>query len=285
MDRPIIERLAQSLRDYYRHPSNQRTYTITEPYPEGQIQGWYNNDKEREAAFLVRVTDTGDEWTLLLADWRQDGNWYVVLCTDPRRGPICELQRSVEGATHPTFRWRYAPRKQDVPNNDARREYFIAHYGAIEAEIPVPLDRSTVEDFLDRLIELGDYRIAADNLDNEFRAIRNVEFREGREIETRHKTRERSLRLIREAKARVMALEGCLRCECCKFDFVEKYGELGTDFIEAHHAKSPVSDLSREGETTRVEDIALVCPNCHRMLHRRRPWLERHELHLLIPES
>jgi len=46
---------------------------------------------------------------------------------------------------------------------------------------------------------------------------------------------------------------------------------LGRGFIQAHHT-IPVSELRKESKT-KVRDIALVCSNCHRMLHRRRPWL------------
>lgn len=37
-----------------------------------------------------------------------------------------------------------------------------------------------------------------------------------------------------------------------------------------------------ENEETKVEDIALVSANCHRMLHRRRPWLSITELKQLF---
>jgi putative restriction endonuclease len=37
---------------------------------------------------------------------------------------------------------------------------------------------------------------------------------------------------------------------------------------------------------TKVDDLALVCANCHRMLHRRRPWLNPADLrNLLIREA
>ena len=41
---------------------------------------------------------------------------------------------------------------------------------------------------------------------------------------------------------------------------------LGVGFIEAHHT-TPVSKLGGT-EKTRVADLALVCSNCHRILHR-----------------
>ncbi|WP_431027791.1 HNH endonuclease [Lysinibacillus sp. LZ02] len=65
---------------------------------------------------------------------------------------------------------------------------------------------------------------------------------------------------------------GKLVCEVCHFDFEKEYGKIGADYIEGHHTK-PVSEM-QPGEEIKVEDIAMVCVNCHRMLHRRRPWLK-----------
>ena len=33
-----------------------------------------------------------------------------------------------------------------------------------------------------------------------------------------------------------------------------------------------------KGYETKIEEIAIVCSNCHRMLHRKRPWLKIDEL-------
>lgn len=57
-------------------------------------------------------------------------------------------------------------------------------------------------------------------------------------------------------------------CQVCSFDFSEQYGELGKGYIEAHHLQ-PLGSLS-EGEAVvyRAEDFALLCSNCHRMIHR-----------------
>jgi putative restriction endonuclease len=52
----------------------------------------------------------------------------------------------------------------------------------------------------------------------------------------------------------------------CSFRFTAVYGKLGNDFAEAHHI-TPLGKL-RDGVKTRVEDLATVCANCHRMLHR-----------------
>lgn len=55
-------------------------------------------------------------------------------------------------------------------------------------------------------------------------------------------------------------------CQICGFDFSEIYGELGKGYIELHH-KRPLSE-SIEIQQTTLEDVAIVCSNCHSMLHR-----------------
>lgn len=73
---------------------------------------------------------------------------------------------------------------------------------------------------------------------------------------------------------------GALRCEACGFDFEEAYGEVGKGFAECHHTR-PVSEL-RPDQGTRLADLAILCANCHRMLHRRRPWLSAEGLAALV---
>lgn len=106
------------------------------------------------------------------------------------------------------------------------------------------------------------------------------EFPEGKEIERKHKLRERNQAVIKSAKEAFKQKNGKLYCQICGFDFQTKYGDIGSDFIEGHHTV-PISDLKGEVKT-KVKDVALVCSNCHRMLHRRRPWLKMEELQKLI---
>jgi hypothetical protein len=65
--------------------------------------------------------------------------------------------------------------------------------------------------------------------------------REGRMRYRRHRVRERSTVLRRLKKEQVRARTGRLGCNVCGFDFKERYGPLGEDFIECHHA-SPLAD-------------------------------------------
>ncbi|OAD90717.1 hypothetical protein A7A78_14205 [Aequorivita soesokkakensis] len=55
-------------------------------------------------------------------------------------------------------------------------------------------------------------------------------------------------------------------CEVCDFNFHKIYGDLGKGYIECHHT-TPLSQIAGESITT-LDDLALVCSNCHRMIHR-----------------
>jgi hypothetical protein len=85
-----------------------------------------------------------------------------------------------------------------------------------------------------------------------------------------HVRAERNRTLVARKKARVRADKGCLTCEACTLDFAKVYGRLGSDFCEVHHLL-PVAEL--EGPVCpRLEDLAILCSNCHRMIHRTRPF-------------
>lgn len=80
-----------------------------------------------------------------------------------------------------------------------------------------------------------------------------------------HKYHERNPGIVRRAKEAAIR-EKKLRCEVCTFDFALRFPVLGNGFMECHH-KIPINQgIERE---TRIQDLALVCANCHRMLHRR----------------
>jgi HNH endonuclease len=95
-----------------------------------------------------------------------------------------------------------------------------------------------------------------------------LEAREGEKRLRLHYEAERDRRIVAEAKQRALRIFGCLVCEVCRFDFASTYGEIGDGFIEAHHRR-PLSDYPIRGDVTLVEDLALVCANCHRMLHQK----------------
>ncbi len=104
-------------------------------------------------------------------------------------------------------------------------------------------------------------------------------FPEGRVLYRLHKQRERNSSLVKKKKEEARR-NGSLACEICSFDFAAAYGVIGNGYIECHHT-TPIAEYD-SGQRTQLQDLALVCANCHRMLHRRRPWLQLAELQSLF---
>ncbi len=103
------------------------------------------------------------------------------------------------------------------------------------------------------------------------------EFEEGEENLIQHLIHERNLEVVELAKSQFKENHaGMLFCENCGFDFSKKYGERGFGFIEAHHI-NPISEMT-EVTITRVEDLVMLCSNCHGIIHLRKPWLTMSEL-------
>ncbi len=80
-------------------------------------------------------------------------------------------------------------------------------------------------------------------------------------------------RRIRTAKVRVFEHQhGRVFCENCAFDYEERYGERGRGFIEVHHVLPLAAILPNT--VTNLDDLMLLCANCHRMVHWKQPILD-----------
>lgn len=66
-------------------------------------------------------------------------------------------------------------------------------------------------------------------------------------------------------------------CKVCGFDFEIKYGIIGKGFIHVHHVVD-ISTICDEYEVDYINDLKPVCPNCHAMLHKRKPAYKIEEL-------
>ncbi|SDH03668.1 HNH endonuclease [Desulfosporosinus hippei] len=93
------------------------------------------------------------------------------------------------------------------------------------------------------------------------------EYSEGKEYYRLHRMRERKSGVVKQAKKLFIKKHGRLFCEVCSADFPKIYGDRGNNFIEGHHRKL-VSEM-KEGDKTKIEDIAMLCSNCHRMIHKK----------------
>lgn len=122
------------------------------------------------------------------------------------------------------------------------------------------------------------YRIPDEEEDDEL-----IQVKEGRVLYKLHKYRERDSKIVKKKKEVVLKKKGKLECEVCEFDFSKCYGELGIGFIECHHLE-PISNKEID-KPTKLDDLALVCANCHRMLHRRLGVISIYELKSIIKNN
>ena len=75
-----------------------------------------------------------------------------------------------------------------------------------------------------------------------------------------------------EARAACLRHYGTCVCQICGFDFATVYGSIGLEFIHVHHLR-PVAVIGHSGGyiIDPAIDLLPVCPNCHAMLHTRKP--------------
>jgi hypothetical protein len=106
------------------------------------------------------------------------------------------------------------------------------------------------------------YPDASLNLDVD---IHTVSATEGRSRLVLHLQRERNQAVVRSKKRHATSLH----CEVCGFSFGSAYGRAASDYCEVHHLL-PLSEVARTTRT-RMEDLAILCANCHRVVHLQNP--------------
>lgn len=84
-----------------------------------------------------------------------------------------------------------------------------------------------------------------------------------------HLLRERNTSIIKKKKRDVLTRTGALKCEVCEFDSEKVYGKHGREVCEVHH----LTALHKADGVVKTElsDLAIVCSNCHRIIHRIDP--------------
>lgn len=91
----------------------------------------------------------------------------------------------------------------------------------------------------------------------------NVSIEESYKIKAHYVIERPSLGQIKKIKKKLGYI-----CEACNFDFEKNYGKVGKGYIEAHHLK-PISELKiGESRSVTQDDFAVLCSNCHRMIHK-----------------
>jgi len=85
------------------------------------------------------------------------------------------------------------------------------------------------------------------------------------------------------------ARKACIRhhghqCVVCNFSFEEHYGNIGRDHIEVHHLK-PLPEIGHNYAVDPIKDLRPVCPNCHSVIHLRKPPYGIEEVKRMIRRS
>ena len=78
------------------------------------------------------------------------------------------------------------------------------------------------------------------------------------------------------ARAQCIEHYGC-QCYVCRLDFEKNYGDLGRGFIHVHHLIE-ISSIDSQYSINPIEDLRPVCPNCHAMIHKKKPAYSIEEL-------
>ncbi|WP_412076735.1 HNH endonuclease [Streptomyces xanthophaeus] len=241
------------------------------------------------------VVSRNPKWTrdelILACDLVVRNGWEGLAAEDPRIAELSDLLQVL--AAYPVEERAATYRNR---NGAARKTYDIAtHHPDYTGKRTNGgrLDVVVLQDFLDRPAEMaqaaqllrkglkaGTLETALTEEDED--AEDEASAPEGRVLYRRHRTRERNKGLRKKKIAAVLKGGGSLACEACGFDFGLVYGERGEGYIECHH----VVPLHEAGEgTTKLSDLALICSNCHRMIHRTAPWATPTELRDLIRQQ
>lgn len=110
----------------------------------------------------------------------------------------------------------------------------------------------------------------------------DFEFAEGRAVTEAHKRIERN-KSIRKKLLKTRRNAGNLRCEVCANAGEKLEGSIRESIFEAHHTRP----IAGTGEVkTKLSDMALLCANCHRLVHRvmslRKAWVSLDEVRGVI---
>ncbi len=203
----------------------------------------------------------GNIW---LAAFSKHFNQIWLLVDESLQDPRFDFELAKSTERYIPLHWLKAP-PETVTGILSSQDIWASYDNACIKVLESPVSRIYIRKNQINKVSLSDLDIPAQQL-SEGPALSlegaQTEFPEGGIQEVTLELRKRNPLLRRQAVAKYG-----YRCQVCGFSFEEFYGELGKGYIEVHHL-IPLSD--REGEaSTRVEDVAVVCANCHRILHRK----------------
>lgn len=195
MNRSQAKKIASLLTSAARNDGSK--YKFSKKIQTRRLSGFHQwaDGHQYEGAFLIE-DESGHRLWILLIDWREQDNFYVVLFPESKIGPIAEIHKLISRAPNDlVLTWRYSPSKRDG-RNEERKAYFVEAFLSKEVQISVPVRNEEVDDFIDELFSLADSRLKADELDPDRPNTRDS-FPEGKIKERLHISRERNSELVR----------------------------------------------------------------------------------------
>ncbi len=85
-------------------------------------------------------------------------------------------------------------------------------------------------------------------------------------------------RYERDLRARKQCLKHYgAKCFICSFDFSKVYGSQYDGIIHVHHI-TPLSEVTDMYKVDPIKDLIPVCPNCHAVIHKKRPSLTKEQI-------
>ncbi len=85
--------------------------------------------------------------------------------------------------------------------------------------------------------------------------------------DTRKKKKHERIERNQSLSKKVKSIHG-YTCQACGFNFEDFYGPSGKGFIEAHHLIPISSIINQQVSLDPKSDFAVLCANCHRMIHK-----------------
>ena len=132
------------------------------------------------------------------------------------------------------------------------------------------------EQFTVKELSAGELKQLEKAIDDGEKADKEMDALEGEAYLAEAMFRSRNRSLIQAKKS-----NSDYRCEVCGFKFEEKYGLIGREYIVAHHVRM----IARGPSKTTLDGIALVCANCHAMIHTKNPAVSIDELRKLVAHT
>lgn len=189
---------------------------------------------------------------------------------DPTKESIRERVAEYDEIGDKAFLAKYANNRPPIKNYvlEKGKLYPLKALYASSYLPPVKPSRLNPKFIMSRLEKLGFECIVDDDADLFVEGRRNVQ-----EIETIARNRN----LVRAAR-----VAHGYDCAACGFNFGSFYGDIGKGFIECHH----LNPVSSAGEVTlSVKDVAVLCSNCHHMVHTSEPPLTIDRLREIIAQN